>query len=378
MSSTILKGNGPASELLLGDFHGRQSGVHMLSENKNWQSLKEWAAWSGRHAQLEVLITGVVLPVFECIFVNLLTGAEPGKGWPYAAALVVFGVFHLLLLAVTVFREKGSQVVAAANAVEAEEKLAAAQDQALRAEQAYRCEIDRRTECHRMIREAIVDFNLQTCQINPTARNAFCRGISPIIRRMTKNVRITLGVPSNEFTIEIYCNDGVVSQGNPCGATDGVKQEHFLSHQGMDPCAAVRLGHRSPYKWGLARMEPGICRITDDQNLFFVDGKPAPGVYFSRFATVPITQVCTSDIIGVLVLTSMQTEDFAGDVLDTLQFISTLISQYIAYHNRCVEEWWTNQRLVAERRQTKTLAQPTKPPAPTAPRAPGSTAPTAS
>jgi hypothetical protein len=43
----------------------------------------------------------------------------------------------------------------------------------------------------------------------------------------------------------------------------------------------------------------------------------------------------------VLVVTSKQEEPFAGDALETLQFLASLVSQYIASHNRCAAEYLT-------------------------------------
>jgi len=121
---------------------------------------------------------------------------------------------------------------------------------------------------------------------------------------------------------------------------DGPVQEFFYSPNGLDPCAPVlKLGSRAPHRWGWKRGLPGYCHIENDKDLFYENGKPASTLYFRTFATVPVYLACAPQQIGLLVLTSMQTEPFAGDALDTLQFLASLVSQYVAAHNRCVEEW---------------------------------------
>lgn len=340
----------------------------MLSESENWKQLKDWAKWSGRYAQVEVLITGALLPILEALFVNLLTGAEPGRAWPFAVALTALGLAHIIFLAFILFREKTSPVLSAIKAAEAEERLARYRNESEHSAGHLRCEMDRRAECHRLIRSLVDDFNLQTCQINPAARDAFMRGVWPMIQRVATNIRTTLGVTSNEFTIELYCLDGVVLGGSPCAVVDGVKQELFYSPVHHDPCAPMRLARRAPHQWGLARgSSGGECRVEDDTNLFYHDGKPAAGLYFRRFATVPVMEVCSKNPVGVLVLTSKQAEPFSEDVLDTLQFLASLVTQYTASHNRCVEQWTAGlareakreQRQKREAEQARVVAQQT-------------------
>jgi hypothetical protein len=317
----------------------------VLSENKNWKCLKEWLTWAGRFYQAAFVITTVCFPLAECFFVNLLTGAEPGKAWPFAVAVGLLGVSHLTLVILMVFWGKGAEIVCAANAIEVEQKLLESEKNAKECEDAMRRELDRRADCQRMIRAAIEDLNLQTCQIDPTGPNAFCRGFAPIIQRVVGNIRTTLGVTANQFSIELYIESGTVMNGNPCGPADGPDQQLFYSPNGLDPCGPVRkLGQRAPHRWGWSRGLPGYCRVENDKGLFYESDKPAADLYFRTFATVPVTQSCSSDQVGLLVLTSMQTEPFAPDALDTLQFLASLVSQYQAAHNRCVEEWYQRNR----------------------------------
>ena len=49
----------------------------------------------------------------------------------------------------------------------------------------------------------------------------------------------------------------------------------------------------------------------------------------------------------------MQKEPFAEDVLETMQFIASLLSQYLAAHSRCVNEWKERQEREERSRKTK-------------------------
>jgi len=55
----------------------------MLANNETWKEIKRWTAWTAKHAQLETIGTSVLLPILECVFVNLYTGAQQGQGTPF-------------------------------------------------------------------------------------------------------------------------------------------------------------------------------------------------------------------------------------------------------------------------------------------------------
>ena len=168
---------------------------------------------------------------------------------------------------------------------------------------------------------------------------AFCRGMHPVIEPLILDIRTALGITTNAFTIELYCREGTVSHVTECHSPTNLRQEYFYSPVSVGPCVPYSLGNRAPHEWGIRRSVAGICRVHDDTNLFYENGKPCSSLYFRTFCTIPVYAVCTTNIIGVLVVTSMQEEALAVDALEVLQFIASLISQYIASHNRCVAEY---------------------------------------
>ena len=85
------------------------------------------------------------------------------------------------------------------------------------------------------------------------------------------------------------------------------------------------MGTGSAFSWGWCRGHAGTCYVEDDKCLFYRNGQPPPGLYFRRLATVPVNLVCSSDLIGVLAITSMQERPFRPDILETMQFLASVI-----------------------------------------------------
>ncbi len=325
----------------------------MLPENNNWKRLKEWAQWSGSHVQGELVLTGAVLPILEGLLVNLLTGAEPGKGWSFLVTLVALGCFHIYLLGLALFRERTSPIIAALDAIEVQHTLDVERAESARKMTELHCELDRRAECHRLIRSLFDSLNLETCNFNPHDSSAFRRGLFPILREVAVRIRPTLGVTSGEFTLEVYYMDGEVAGPHHCPPNDGVHQELFYSLTHISPCLPIWLASRAPHRRGLTRTCAGTACVDEDKELFYQNGKPVEHVYFHRFATVPIMQACTARPVGVLVLTSMQMEPFAPDAVDTLQFMSSLITRYTDAHNRCVFDFEAEQQRATRRERDR-------------------------
>ncbi len=264
----------------------------MLTNSRNWERLKSWANWTGRITRLEILATGAILPILECILVNKLTGAKEGEGWPFVVVLGALALLHVYLLRVAILREKGGQVLSAIDAIEAEEQLSSLRVEADQKVKELQSELQRRTHCYGMIRTAIDAFNFQTCQLDPSNPAAFGNGLEPIIQRVTCSIQTTLGVTSSEFTLEVVCYDWALDA--PGSQPDGkAVLAYFFSSQRLDQHACFNLGNRAPWYWGLQRRASGTCYIEDDPKLFFQDGKPSPGLYFRIFATVPIPEVCS-------------------------------------------------------------------------------------
>jgi hypothetical protein len=299
----------------------------------SWKTLRQWIDAATRASRFLTLTTGAILPIAECVFVNLLTGSQVGKGY-FLSALVVLGAVHLILLGMQLWPPANFPFQCIADAVELEQTVAT-----------LKTALQRKTSVHRTLRSAIDALNLQTCQLNPLAANAFPSGMHPIICSVVTNAQAVLGLTTNAFTIELYCAAQAVNGAPTCTAIDELHQVYFFSPITVDPCKPIRLGRRSPAAWGWQRAVSGTCRASDDPNVFYDGGQPPADSYFRSICTVPVHYPCSPETQGVLVLTSMQDEPFAEDVIDTLEFLSSLITQYIAAHNRCVEEWQMRARV---------------------------------
>jgi hypothetical protein len=299
---------------------------HMLG--KHWDALRKWIDWGVRRSRYEALATGAAFPIVECVFVNLLTGVPEGARWPFGLALAVLATLHGILLLLQVLPLSNYPIQCVADAVEASEKISKCQ-----------AELNRRTRVHKSLRSVIEALNLQTCQINPLDHDGFAQGIRTLMTPIISDPRSVLGIESNNFTIEVYCRPDAVQANVNCAAIAGYRQDYFFTGSSVNPCDPIRLAARSPCAWAIQRAVPGTCRPTSDPNFFMGPPASPPDCYFNIIAAVPIYLVCSKTMIGVFIVTSQQDEPFADDVLDTMQFLASLISQYIASHNRCVIEF---------------------------------------
>ena len=151
-------------------------------------------------------------------------------------------------------------------------------------------EINRKSQVHKLLRNAIDALNLQTCQIEPMAKNAFITGLNPIVSALSSDSHAVLGVTTNAFTLEVYCENDVVAGSHGCAWIDKLRQEYFYSPIETDPCAAIRLGRRSACAWGAHRGVPGTCRVANDST------------FFQETASIPKT--CTSEPFALFRSTS--------------------------------------------------------------------------
>ena len=332
----------------------------MLPDNPNWQRLKQWGVICASHVRTEHLTTSVILPVAECIFVNLLTGAPEGQRWPYIVALAALAAVHLWMVWSILFREKSSPLKSTMDAVELHERLISCNEEQQRREAAIQRELQRRSECLRMIRSAIDTLNLQTCQHDPSRWDALQTGFHPIVQKLMCGIEQTLGVRSNQFTLEVHLHRHAVFY----------TLEHVREDYTLCPCyffSSMNLSLNLAQPWGarlasqaLSRQGPWIGSIDDDP--YIVSGIKKEELYFPRFVAVPVFEVCGPHIHGVLLLTSKQGEPFADDIVDTLQFVATIFSQYLASHNRCMSQWLeTKKREEAKMKREERKAMKSSP-----------------
>jgi hypothetical protein len=316
-----------------------------IHEKRWWKELRSHVR-SVMWSRVALMVTsGVALPILECAFVNLLTGGPSEvKGWALGG-LCITATLHFILVVLLVGGEITNPATNMLDAIQLEEDLERARD-----------ELKRRSNTSQMIRCAFDTLNLQACRMVGNRPEPIDQGLHPIMQQLACGLAAALGVKSAEFTIEVYFRADATSE--PFMGGEPKVQAYFLSPRQIDPTLPLRLGDRAPVEWGWGRNRPGQCTIEDDKERFFEGGKPFPNLYFFRFATVPIHYVCSTEQCGLLVITSMQTEPFADDVLDTMQFVASIITQHLASHNRCFDEWITGLGRSLPRLHATLLADP--------------------
>lgn len=310
----------------------------MLHANEFWRSLKRRFAVSAWVRGGAFLFASVVLPIFENIITGVATAATT-NAWVVWLALGVVGAVHLFLAITLLVLEWATPELKLAQAAEIQEDALATER-----------ELNRRNEAYGMVRECLTMLTRKTCDLPdahggagpgmPTTQDAhwcqsgFESGLGPIVDVIAKSVTTILGVTTSRYTIEMYAYPGYVSN-------EGAPKEHnglhlwFFTSPTEQRSVTLLPPNESPAvlaaTWGV----PNQQHISESKALFFANDRPKPEIYFRRFATCPINEACSDNSMGVLVLTSMQDEEFAGDVLDTLQFLGSIMSNYVSAYCAC-------------------------------------------
>jgi len=307
----------------------------MKESNPFWQPIQNALFWAKTKSVIVVLLIAVAFPLAEAIFVNLWTAAPPDHANAFLIALGVLAVFHAVLTLVAVVEEVRSRsetiLPKAFQLEEDSEKLER--------------ELKRREMKNKLVRLAFDRVNLQACEIeySPSADawclGGFAKGLAPIIEPFMDQLDSTLGVRGNRFSVEVYFQRGTVPvQGckNDCHR-DLSQLAFYAPHVGN--CIAVSgiPTKCSPAQIGFDAGKAFEQHIDECKHLFHENGAPIEQLYFRRYATCPINENCGDLAEGVLVLTSMQDEPFADDVLDTLAFLATITSSYLSAYRRCFE-----------------------------------------
>jgi hypothetical protein len=272
-----------------------------------------------------LLLSGTVfLPIVSAILINMYTDDKhPGSGYVLSVCLVM----QLAVGAVLIIRERQIREPAVV-LMEAEDKC--------RELAAVKQEMTRRDEAYRMVRSAFDALNNQFCNMGES-HTTFPDGLRPIVEKFTASMWTVLGCTSNQYTIEAYFESepGFDAQSPSLSGHPMV----FFSSPIAQPNQAIQLGNRHP---AMLNWHAGVGRDTNEISHlpanFFRDGKRDPVLYFNRYADLTIPTQCQSGRLGLLVLTAEQELPFAANVLDTLDFLATIVSAYTTKHWDCVTQ----------------------------------------
>lgn len=313
----------------------------MLDDNQFFQALKARLKVTAAVRFTLIILTSAILPIAEGVLINLWTDAEAAQRAIPGTTLAVVGGLHVLFLIALLVAEFPTAEIALAKASE----IQANADRDAK-------EMKRRAETYKMVRQCLSLLTKRTCDlprrqevdvVAPGGQGAtdwcqagFEAGLRPIIKVVLDNITTTLGVISTQYTIEVHIKPGyIIAEGDL--TRDFILRFFYGLNVRKD--APTRLENDSPARIGSVWDVPNQCHISENPAVFFENGSPKQRLYFRRFATSPITEPCSDIRMGVLVLTSMQDEPFAADVCDTLQFIASIVSNYVSAYCDCRAEY---------------------------------------
>ncbi|MDX1966950.1 MAG: hypothetical protein SFV23_07255 [Planctomycetaceae bacterium] len=315
----------------------------MPAANGYWKSLRSHVAAITWSRKLMTVACSVLLPVFEAALVNIATGSTgDARSWAIGG-LFIFGSLHIALFALLMMADQQTPAMHIVDAIELEEQVAT-----------LKRELHRRWEASKMIRSAFDALNLQTCESFGSGPTGIGPGLKRIMEQFSCGLPPALGITSSEYTFEVYFEISAIadtddSQFERNTSTNVVNQSallfpvYFYSTRFVDAELPFELKEKSPLSWGWGRHHSGQATLEDDRERFLSSGKPLEGTYFHRFATVPVRWACSDEQAGIFIVTSMQRDPFADDVIETMKFVASLLSQYHSAYNRCVYEWLAEQ-----------------------------------
>lgn len=290
-----------------------------------------------------MLLSGTIfLPVVTGILINMYTdGTYLGSGY----VLLVCLLMQLSVGAILINRERQVREPTVV-LMEAEDKCRELLD--------VKKEMVRRDEGYRMVRSAFDALNSQFCNMGEN-ESTFWEGLCPIVGEFTASMWTVLGCTSNRYTIEAYFE--YEPEGGTHHSLSGNSMVFFASPT-VYPEQAIQLDNRHP---AILNWHTGVGRdqneISNLPSYYFPDGKRDPDLYFNRYAVVSIPTQCQSGRLGLLVLTADQEEPFAANVLDTLDFLATIVSAYHTKHEDCLEKHETYNEIQALRKEMKCLSE---------------------
>lgn len=328
------------------------------SESRVWKALRSALRADNRiHIVLTVVVT-FLFPLGEGFLSKVVTTELAAKvGWsPSSITLCVLALLHLVLGIIITIRNVSVAPDLLAEAVDAQDCCTC-----------LRTELNRRLEAYRMVREAFDSLNTESCSMGNICAGGFEGHLAPIMMKITQDIHTVLGVKGALFSVEVYFEEDYVPHLNK-GPTKPTPECNICLEYFYSPAIPRAKAEQFSARYLLApAMIQQVAKqqtVNEDRSVFFDNksGQLHKNVYFNRYAAHPICESCSGNVVGLLVLTSNQKDAFADDVIETLAFISSLLSRYVYAYRECI--FAKKQAITAQQRVQHMAAQRASIPAP--------------
>lgn len=302
----------------------------MKKQNPFIAALAESAAGMRMFNICCVLAVSAVFPIVEGVFVNLWTSTPTDQRAPFAIALVVVALLHVMLIAFTVVSSAQFAPAIIANAAMISDEL-----------HDLKLELARRERAYRLVRRAFETLNTQTCIIDVSADESgewctqgFRKCVEPVLMSLANQAADALGVAADEFTLELYYEPGIAPRTLDEEVDDGLLRLEWSHPTSMsvidpnDPRSPARLVYNS---------DTFVDQHISQNPQYYMNGNDRKrDVYFTRFAGHPIALGCGPVTVGALIVTSKQDGPFAPDAQEIMAFFASILANLQYRYDECV------------------------------------------
>lgn len=279
------------------------------------------------------LLISVLFPLLEAVLINYYTGGADQLQIP----LLAIAGFHLIVTAVFVYVESIGPSALPVEALANRQELSS-----------LRSELQRRSETYRLIRKSFDLLNKTTCDLALTPniedeirckldfQNQIARVLSPLI----ESTDLTVGVSSNRISVFVCFVGGFLEidsyrsgrlhvdyvYGRRCGIPDKVDSNSVSE----------------VVNWSYNASAPGVATAAEAPHMRCETSNEDA---VTEFAWAPIFRPCTTEKRGVIVLASRDSSHrMSSDILDTLQFIASIVASHTLEYSECVRSNTSHHR----------------------------------
>lgn len=307
--------------------------IAMVKDKKSWSMLKRAMKVTQWAQTVLVLLVTIVFPILIGALSNIWANGSPNSsmaGW----FLLFVGFLQLVFGGYAFISKAVCPESTMTQLIEVEEELGA-----------KNAELARREEGYRLIRASFNQLNAQTCLISGTqieqewCKSGFEAGLKPIMETLLRNIHKVMGVTSSVYTLEVYLADHLQLSIEQSPPDIGLKLSFFYGCSVSDNEVTYLLHNKTSPVWTAYQTNTACTQhILNNRHLFYDGLVPKAGVYFRTYAVTPVYPACSDRLapLGALLLTSMQEEAFAPDVLDTMAFFSSIISTFLYSYQGCL------------------------------------------